>query len=77
MLHGLLSSCGALLSEHVDCVVIVCRLSWPMAFRISVPRPGIEAMSPVLEGGFLTTEPQEGPCSFSFYVCVSNHTDAK
>ena len=71
------SGCGALLAEHVDCVVVVCRLSWPMVFRILVPRPGIEPMYPVLEGGLLTTEPQESPCSFSFYIYVSNHADAK
>ena len=77
VVHGLLSSCGAVLSKHVDCVVVVCRLSRPMVFRILVPQPGIEPMYPVLEGGFLTTEPQESPCSFSFYICVSKYADAK
>ena len=36
-------------------------LSCPMARRILAPQPGIEPTSPTLEGGFLTTGPQENP----------------
>ena len=34
-----------------------CGLSCPMACGILVPQPGIEPVSPALEGGFLTTGP--------------------
>ena len=36
-------------------------LSCPMACGILAPQPGIEPTSPTLEGGFLTTGPQENP----------------
>ena len=32
-----------------------------MACGILAPQPGIEPTSPTLEGGFLTTGPQENP----------------
>jgi len=38
-------------------VVVVWGFSCPAARGILVPRPGIEPMSPSLEGGFLTTGP--------------------
>ena len=43
-------------SRHVGSTVVVHRLSCPVACGILVPRPGIEPMSPVLAGRFLTTE---------------------
>ena len=36
---------------------MACGLSCPAACGILVPRPGIEPVSPALEGGFLTTGP--------------------
>ena len=38
-------------------VVVVLRLSHPAAYGILIPWPGIEPMSPALEGRFLTTGP--------------------
>ena len=42
-------------------LVVVHRLSCPMACGILVPQPGIESVSPALAGGFLTTGPPETP----------------
>ena len=57
--HRLLSSCGlkALSLRRVGSVVVVRRLSCPVAHGILVPQPGIEPTSPELEGGFFTTGP--------------------
>ena len=38
-------------------LVVTHRLSCPLAYGILIPRPGIEPVSPVLEGRFLTTGP--------------------
>ena len=60
------SSCGIwdlryvmwhLLLWHMDCLVVVCRLSSSIACGIWVPWPGIEPASPALQAGFLTTGP--------------------
>ena len=32
----------------------------------NLPEPGIEPVSPVLVGGFFTTEPPGNPCTFSY-----------
>ena len=48
----LISSCGT----H-DLSIMVRRLSWPAECRILVPQPGIEPMSPALQGTYLTTGP--------------------
>ena len=48
------------LSPHCSAqvsLVVVCGLTCPTACGILVPQPGIEPMSPALEGGFLTTGP--------------------
>ena len=49
----------------VGSVVALRGLSFPMAGEILVPQLGIKPMSPVLQGGLLTTGPpgkaQEGP----------------
>ena len=42
---------------HVESIILVHRLSSPVACRILVPRPGIEPASPELQGGFFTTGP--------------------
>ena len=42
-------------------LVVVSGLSCPVACGILVPRPGMEPMSPVLDGGFLTTGHQGSP----------------
>ena len=47
--------------EHLGSVVEVHGLSCPSACGILVPRPGIEPMSSVLAGGFLTPGPQGNP----------------
>ena len=43
--------------ECAGSVVAAYGLSCPEACGILVPRPGIEPVSPALEGGFLTTGP--------------------
>ena len=52
-----------------------CRLSCPEACEILVPQPGIEPMSPTLEGGFLTTGPpgKSLSCLFLKVGCVSSY----
>ena len=74
---GLLSSCGAQSScsrgfsscgtQALQCtgsIVVVPRLSFPMACG-NLPRPGIISVSPTLAGGFLTTEaPGKTPTFF-------------
>ena len=72
VVHGLLSTCGAWAPERMDSVVcstlthslrctssvvVACGLSCPRAYGILVPQPGIEPVSPALEGRFLTTGP--------------------
>ena len=67
-----LSSCGARAPGHIGSVVCGMRalslrhassvvaargLSCPTACGILVPQPGMEPMSPALEGGFFTTGP--------------------
>ena len=63
---GLLSSCG----EHMGSVVVARRLSCPSACGILVSRPGIERVSPELEGGFLTT----GQPGKSLLVLFNEHS---
>ena len=46
-----------LLLSHADSLVVVCRLSRPIACGILVPWPGIEPASSALQVGFLTTGP--------------------
>ena len=59
--RGLLSSCG------MGSVVVAHRLSCPAASGIFVPPPGIEPVSPALEGGFLTNGPSgKSQCSENF-----------
>ena len=53
----LFSSCGTQAPGQVGSVVVACGLCCPMAHGILVPRPGIESMSPALEGRFFTTGP--------------------
>ena len=43
--------------EHAGSAVAVRGLWWPTEGGILVPRPGIEPMSPALEGEFLTAGP--------------------
>ena len=52
-----LSSCGTRALECAGSVGAARRLSYPAACGIVVPPPGIEPMSPALEGRFLTTGP--------------------
>ena len=47
-------------------LAVVHRLSCPAVCEILVPRPGIEATSPALEGGFLTTGSPEKSLGQSF-----------
>ena len=49
-------------------VVVSCRLNYPLASEILVPRPGIKPASPALEGKFFTTVPpgKSLSCSFVF-----------
>ena len=51
------SSYGALAAEYGGPVLVTCRLSCPAAGGILVPWPGIQYVSPVLDGGFLTSRP--------------------
>ena len=50
----------------MDPAVVVHRFSYPETCRILVPGPGIEPMSPALQGGFLTTGAPGKPCPRSF-----------
>ena len=50
MQHPEIFYCGA------GSLVAACRLSCSVAYGILVPQPGTESVSPVLQGGFLTTE---------------------
>ena len=52
-----LSTSGTWALERTGSVVVACRLSCPVACGILVPLPGIEPMSPALQGRFLTTGP--------------------
>ena len=54
----------ALLLRCTSSVVAAHGLSCPVACGILVPRPGIEPVSPALEGGFFTTGPREVPRYF-------------
>ena len=51
------SSCRVQALERAGSVVVVCRLSCPVACGISVSWSRIESASPALEGGFFTTGP--------------------
>ena len=59
--HRFLSSCGmrvfSFLLRRASSVVVARGLSCTAACGISVPRPGVDTMSPALEGRFLTTGP--------------------
>ena len=50
-------ACGNLSLQHMNSPVVVRGLSCSAACGILVPGPGIEPMSPALQGGFLTTGP--------------------
>ena len=52
--------------EHVGSVVVVHGLSCLAACEILVPQPGIEPVSPTLEGVFLTTGPP-GKSHYKFW----------
>ena len=52
-----LSSCGTWAPGCLGSVVVAYGLSCPSACGILVPQPGIELMSPALEGEFFTTGP--------------------
>ena len=54
---GCVSSCGVWAPEQAGSVVVAHGLSCPMACGILVPQPGMEPMSPTLEGKILTTRP--------------------
>ena len=55
----LIFGCTGSLLQHACELSLVraLKLRCPAACRILVPRPGIEPVSPALEGGFSTTEP--------------------
>ena len=55
--HGLSSSCGTRASECTGSVAAARGLGCHTACGILVPQPGIEPVSPALEGRFLTTGP--------------------
>ena len=58
MAHGIfIISCRILTLWLTDSLVAMLRLSCSAACGIYVPRPGIEPVSPALQGGFLTTGP--------------------
>ena len=54
------SCCRARALECKGSVIAVCEFlsSYPEAWGILVPQPGIEPSSPALEGGFITSGPQ-------------------
>ena len=67
MVRGL-SSCGVRAPEHVGSVAAARGLSCPTACGILVPPPGIEPMSPALEGRFLPTGPPGKSQDGKFYI---------
>ena len=69
--HGLLSSCGTQAPGHVGSVVAAVGLSCPMVCWILVPRPGLEPVSPEMEGGFFTTGPPGKSLSSLLVPCFS------
>ena len=52
---GTWTSLVAELRLRADSVIVACGFSCIMVCKILVSRPGIETVSPALEGGFLTT----------------------
>ena len=62
----LLWSIGFRVQGHMDSALVVHRFSCPETCRILVPGPGIEPMSPALQGEFLTTGAPGKPCPRSF-----------
>ena len=62
VVHRLLCGSGSL--------VVTCGLSCPVVGGIFIPRPGIQLMSPALEGGFLTTSSITEKFLKIFYVCA-------
>ena len=50
-----------------------CGLSCPVAYGILVPWPGIEPMSPPLQGGFFTTGPPGKSCPLQFWGVWVGH----
>ena len=52
---GFSLSCSVQVPEQVGSVVVACRLSFPTARGILVPRPGIEPTCPTFQDGFFTT----------------------
>ena len=63
----LLSSCSIWAPEHTGPVAVVCGLSCPAACGIPTSFPGLESMSPGLEGRFSTTGPQGKSLTGSFW----------
>ena len=63
------SSCNAWALDHVVPVVAAYQFSCSVACGILVPQPGIEPMSPALQGRFLTT----GPPGKSLALLLSDH----
>ena len=54
--------------EHKDSVFESCRFSCPRSCGILVPGPGVESVSPALEGRFLSTElPGKSLGNFFFF----------
>ena len=64
--HRCFSCCTARVLGLTGPVTVALGLSYPVPCGILVPGPGIEPVSPVLEGGFLTAEPSQKPM-FVFY----------
>ena len=65
--QGLFSSCGVQALEPMGSGVAVWGLGCPVACGILVPQPGIQPVSPALEGISLPTGPPGKPC-FNFKV---------
>ena len=65
---SLVCSTWALLLRSTSSVVVAHGLSCPVACGILVPRPGIEHMSPALEGRFFTTGPPGKSQLFYFFA---------
>ena len=64
--HGL-SNCSMWVLVSAGSVAAVCGLSYYAACKILAPLPGIEPLSPALQGGFLTTgTPEKSLESFCF-----------
>ena len=65
----LIFGCTGSSLQHVGSVVVLCRLSCPVACGILLPQPGVELEFPALEDRFLTKGPP-GKSLLLFFIVI-------